>query len=230
MVFVACIGLRAIPELVAYPHPIGYNVVNYYIPVTANFEEHWSAVDSQFPMYVLFLHSIHMATGLPPAHSVVASVAVAVFGIFGTSLYYLGRSLLKLGVGPSILLTVFVVFQMAVLRTAWDLHKDIFALSTMMFAFSLLGRKDADWKEIAAILVLAALTVAADRMIGVLFCISVAAYTVITRRKNVVMTSIFATGLFSIMIIAATLFQILAQMALNYCQRKHRRFTTLKTC
>jgi hypothetical protein len=202
LVFAICIVIRAIPELVAYPYPIGYDVVNYYIPVVASFEEHGSTVAGQFPLYVLLLHSVNMATGLP-AQSVVASVAVAVFGIFGTSLYYVGRSLLKLGIGPSIFLAIFVVFQMAVLRTAWDLHRDIFALSAMMFAFSLLGRRDARWKEIAAILVLAALTVAADRMIGALFCVSLAAHAIITRRKEVVMTSVFATGLFSILMVAS---------------------------
>lgn len=202
LVFVACVAIRTIPELVAYPYPIGYDVVNYYIPVLANFEEHWPNVAGQFPLYMLFLHYVHMATGLS-AHSVVVSVAVAMFGIFGTTLYYLGRSLLKLGIGPSIFLTVFVIFQMAVLRTAWDLHKDIFALAAMMFVFSLLGRRDVGWKGIVAILVFAALTVAADRMIGVLFCVSLAAYAVITRRKDVVLISIFAAGLFSILMAAS---------------------------
>lgn len=201
MVFILCIGLRIIPELLAYPYPVGYDVVNYYIPVIANFEEHWSTVAGQFPLYVLFLNFIQVMTGLS-AHSVVVAVAVAVFGIFGTSLYYIGRALLKLGINQSAFLAAFVIFQMAVLRTAWDLHRDIFALATMMFAFSLLGRKDAGWKNIVAIFVLAALTVAADRMIGVLFCISLTAYAAITRRKDVAMISMFAIGLFSTLIIA----------------------------
>jgi hypothetical protein len=202
LVFAVCVVIRAIPELVAYPYPIGYDVVNYYIPVVANFEEHWSAVAGQFPLYVLLLHSVHVATGLP-AHSVVAAVAVAMFGVFGTSLYYLGRSLLKLGIGQSVFLTVFVIFQMAVLRTAWDLHRDVFALATMLFAFFLLGRNDVGWKEIAAILALAALTVAADRMIGALFCISLTAYAVITQRRDAALTSIFATGLLAILTVAS---------------------------
>jgi hypothetical protein len=201
LVFAACVVLRAIPELVAYPYPVGYDVVNYYIPVVANFEEHWSTVAGQFPLYVMLLHFVHTATGLP-AQSVVAAIAVAMFGIFGTSLYYIGRSLLKLSINQSVFLAVFAIFQMAVLRTAWDLHRDVFALAAMMFAFSLLGRKDAGWKGIVTILALAALTVAADRMIGALFCISLVAYSIITRRKDVVITSVLAAGLFTILMIA----------------------------
>jgi hypothetical protein len=202
LVFVICVVLRAIPEVIAYPYPTGYDVVNYYIPVVANFEAHWSTVDGQFPLYVLLLHSVHLATGLP-AHSVVVALAVAMFGIFGTSVYYLGRSLLRLGVSQSMFLAAFVIFQMAVLRTAWDLHRDVFALAAMLFAFSLLGRKDAGWKGIATILALAALTVAADRMIGTLFCISLVAYAIITRRKDVATISVFAAGLLSILMIAS---------------------------
>jgi len=201
LVLVICITLRVIPELVAYPSPIGYDVVNYYIPVVENFGEHWPTVAGQFPLYVLFLHSLQLATGLD-AQTVVTAVAVAVFGIFGTSLFYLGRSLLKLGIASSVFLAIFVVFQMAVLRTAWDLHRDVFALTAMMFVLVLLAR-NSSWKGIAEVLALAALTVAADRMIGALLCITLIAYTIMTRRKDALATSLFATGLFSILLIAS---------------------------
>lgn len=193
--------LRAIPELVAYPYPIGYDVVNYYMPMVENFDEHWSALAGQFPLYVVMLHSMQMATGLP-AYSVIAAVAGAIFGIFGTTLYYLGRSLLKLDITKSIFLAVFVVFQMAVLRTAWDLHRDIFALTSMMLVFSLLGRNNG-WKGAAIVLALAGLTVAADRMIGVLLCISLLVYAAITRRRDVIVGSLFATSLFSALMFAS---------------------------
>jgi len=202
LVFAVGVVLRAIPELVAYPYPIGYDVVNYYIPVVANFDAHWPTVSNQFPLYVLFLHFVNMATGLS-THSVVTGVAVAMFGVLGISLFYLSRWSLKLGIGLSIFLTLFVLFQMAVLRTAWDLHRDVFALAGLLFVFCLLGKKDAGRKGIAVILVLAAVTVAADRMIGALFCISSLAYAVMTRRRDTIATCILATGLFLFLLIAS---------------------------
>lgn len=197
-----CVLLRAIPELVAYPHPIGYDVVNYYIPVVTNFDEHWPVTAGQFPLYVLLLHLAATVTGLA-AHSVVAGTAVAVFGAFGLSLYYLGRSLLKLSINQSVFLALFAVVQMAVLRTAWDLHRDVFALTAMMFVLSILGRRDAGWKWVAVAIVLAALAVAADRMVGALLCISLAAFAVMTRRRDIIAVSILAAGLFSALIIAS---------------------------
>ena len=148
IVFLLCIALRAIPELAAYPHPIGYDVVNYYIPKVADFEEQWSTVSKQFPLYVTILFSLSTATGIPPP-SVVVFVAVAMAGIFGVSLFYIGRNLFSLRIIQSLFLATFTVFQMAVLRTFWDLHRDVLALATMLLIFCLLSRKDTGWKVLS---------------------------------------------------------------------------------
>ena len=202
VVFAVCIALRAVPELMAYPYPIGYDVVNYYMPTVANFEDKWDTVSKQFPLYVIFLYLVSIATGLP-AHSVVVGVAIVMAGVFGMSLFYIGRALLKLGISQSLFLAIFAIFQVAILRTTWDLHRDIFALATMMFAFSLLGRKDAGWKVLAQTLALSTLTVAADRMIGALFCVSLAAYATMTRRRDVILTVILAVGLFCTLMVVS---------------------------
>jgi hypothetical protein len=202
IVFAICIALRAIPELAAYPHPIGYDVVNYYIPKVVNFQQQWDTISKQFPLYVTFLYSLSTAIGLSP-QTVVTSVAVAMAGIFGVSLFYIGRTLLNLQIIQSVFLAVFTVFQMAVLRTFWDLHRDVLALATMLFVFALLGRKDACWRMLSITLALTAITVAADRMIGALLCVSLAVYLMITRRKDVALAAILAISLFSILMVAS---------------------------
>ncbi len=202
LVFAVCVALRAIPEILAYPYPIGYDVVNYYIPFVANFDENWSTAIHQFPLYLLILHFVQVTTFLP-AQSVVAAVAAAMFGIFATSLYLVGRSLLKLNIIQSIFLALFVIFQMAVLRTAWDLHRDVFALAAMMFALLLAGRKYTGLKGIALVLLLGFLIVAADRMIGALFCISLVAFTIINKRRDMAAISICVTTLFCLLLLAS---------------------------
>jgi len=195
MIFALCIALRAAPELVAYPYPIGYDVVNYYIPNVTNFEDKWDTISKQYPLYVTFLYLLTLISGLG-AHSVAVAVIIVMTGIFGISLFYLGRTLLKLGISQSAFIAIFAVFQLAVLRSTWDLHRDIFALTTMIFVFSLLSRKDAGWKSLVLILALTTLTVATDRMVGALFSISVVIYAFVTRRKDVALTGILAIGMF----------------------------------
>ena len=195
VVFTLCIALRTAPELIAYPYPIGYDVINYYIPTITNFEDKWDTVSKQFPLYVTFLYLISITTGLP-AYSVVVAVIIVMTGIFGISLFYLGRNLLKLGISHSAYIAIFAIVQLAVLRTTWDFHRDIFALTIMMFVFSLLVRKNAGWKPLALILVLTTLTVAADRMVGAVFSISLVVYAIVTRRREVALIGILAIGMF----------------------------------
>lgn len=198
VVFTLCIALRAAPELMAYPYPIGYDVINYYIPTITNFEDKWDTVSKQFPLYVTFLYLISITTGLS-AYSVVVAVIIVMTGIFGISLFYLGRNLLKLGISHSAYIAIFAIVQLAVLRTTWDFHRDIFALTSMMFVLSLLIRKNAGWKYIGIILVLATLTVAADRMVGVLFSVSLVVYAIVTRRREVTLTGILAISMFCVL-------------------------------
>jgi hypothetical protein len=195
LVFTLCIALRATPELVAYPHPIGYDVINYYIPTITNFEHKWDTLSKQFPLYVTFLYIISVMTGLS-AYSVVAAIIIVMTGIFGISLFYLLRNLLKVGVSHSAYISIFTVVQLAVLRTTWDFHRDIFALTIMMFVFSLLSRKDTKWKSLAIILVLTTLTVVADRMVGALFSVSLVVYAFVTRRGEVALSGVIAIGIF----------------------------------
>lgn len=202
VLFAVCLALRAVPELMAYPYPIGYDVVNYYIPVVADFEHGWNTITNQFPLYVIFLYFVSIVTGLP-AHLVVAGVAILMAGIFGMSLFWIGRTLLKLGITHGSFLAIFAIFQVAILRTMWDLHKDIFSLTTMMFAFCLLAKNEATWKTLAQTIALATLTVAADRMIGLLFCVSLAVYAIMTRRRHVILTAIIAIGVFSVLMVTS---------------------------
>lgn len=195
VVFALCVALRATPELMAYPYPIGFDVINYYMPTITNFEHKWDTVSKQFPLYVTFLYLISITTGLS-AYSVVATVIIVMTGIFGISLFYLGRNLLKLGISHSAYIAIFAIVQLPVLRTTWDFHRDIFALTTMMFVFSLIIRKNAGWKSLAIILVLTSLTVAADRMVGALFSVSLVIYAILTRRRGVALTGIFAMAMF----------------------------------
>ena len=179
----------------AYPYPIGYDVINYYIPTVTNFEDKLDTVSKQFPLYVTFLYLISITTGLP-AYSVVVAVIVLMTGIFGISLFCLGRNLLKLGISHSVYISIFAIVQLPVLRTTWDFHRDIFALTIMIFVFSLLIRRNAGWKSLAIILVLTTLTVAADRMVGALFSISLVVYAIVTRRREVALSGILAIGMF----------------------------------
>jgi hypothetical protein len=179
--------VRTVPELIAYPYPLGYDVINYYIPVVTNFDKYWSIISGQFPFYVSLLHVINNSIGssLSP-HFVVTTFAILTYGIFGVSIFFIGRKILKINMTYSMYLTFFVIFQLTVLRTTWDLHRDLFSLSTMLLLFSIIyERKDINNRIVIIIasLTLAVITAMSDRMVGLLCVLSLIIYT-ITDPKN----------------------------------------------
>jgi hypothetical protein len=179
--------VRTVPELIAFPYPLGYDVINYYIPVVTNFDKYWPVISGQFPFYVSLLHVINNSIGssLSP-HFVVTTFAILTYGIFAISVFFIGRKILKININHSMYLTFFVIFQLTVLRTTWDLHRDLFSLSTMLLLFSIIyERKDINNRIVVIIasLILAAITAISDRMVGLLCVLSLIIYT-ITDRKN----------------------------------------------
>jgi hypothetical protein len=203
MVFFMACAVRLVPELFAYPYPIGYDVINYYIPVTTNFADHWAPISSEFPLYVSFLHLTQIATGLTP-HTTVVIFATVTFGFFAVSVFLIAGKLLKVDSRYAFFATAFVIFQMAVLRTTWDLHRDVFALTMMLFVFVLIYReseknepKNLDWKFILA-LILCVLTVSTARIVGSLFIVSLIIYSCIFKTKPVILCSILALSFFTI--------------------------------
>ena len=188
--------VRSIPQLLAYPYPLGYDVINYYVPVITNFDLHWNVISSQFPLYVSTLHFLHVILNLG-SQTIVAFAAIALFAAFSTSVYTVSRKLLQISNHYSLFLSIFVILQISVLRTSWDLHKDMLALTSMFFALSFIGAKrNISIKSFVIVLILCILSVLTDRMIGLLLTITLIIYAFIRRnRKNTVLglvTSVLA--------------------------------------
>ena len=197
LILVAC-SVRLTPEIIAYPIPIGYDVINYYIPVLTNFENHWSIVSTQFPLYVLILHFVSSITTLAPK-ILVPAAGILIYVLFSVSVYYLGRRLFKLDNSSSFFLSLFVIFQSSLLRTTWDLQKDMLALTAMFFAISLgLTSKDISRGIFFLVLGLCIVSVLSDRMYGLLFVATLIVYTIIKRTKKEIILSAVTSIIFSI--------------------------------
>jgi hypothetical protein len=201
LVFLMGCIVRAIPDMMARPYPIGYDVINYYIPVITNFQEHWSAVSKQFPLYVLILHFFQISTNLQPQTLVIVS-AVILYGFFSVSLFLMSRWLFGLSEAHSLYLTLFVIFQLPVLRTAWDLHKDVFSLTLLFVFVSLIFplRAKIGSYTIIGSSIAALVAVSLDKMVGALFVASLTIYGLISRTKYASLLSLLILGFFAVAI------------------------------
>lgn len=184
IVFSVAIFLRLVPDLLAFPYPIGYDVINYYLPVIKNFEDYWPTISNQFPFYVSLLYGISEVFHIEPRLVISASI-ILVFGFFSLAIFSIGRNLLRLDNLQSIFLSIFVMFQMAVLRTSWDLHKDMFALTLTFFSLLLISKiPNISKKLIAVTVTLSVISILADRMIGLLLSITLIGSSFVKRDRN----------------------------------------------
>ena len=201
LLFVIAAVIRLVPEILAYPYPIGYDVINYYLPVLSNYENYWPVVSTQFPLYVILLHEIIIGTDLSPT-VVVPLAAILIYGFFSISVYTVSRSIFRLERDSSFFLSLFIIFQTSLLRTAWDLHKDMLSLTTMLFAISIgLSGRYLSKSVFLVVFTLCIFSVLTDRMIGLLLTATVLTYALLRRGKKELVLS----GVISVVYVVAIL-------------------------
>ena len=200
IVFSIAIILRLVSEILAFPYPIGYDVINYYLPVIKNFEEYWPTISNQFPLYVSLLYAISEVFHVDP-RSVISASIVLVFGFFSLAIFSIGRNLLRLDNLQSIFLSIFVIFQLAILRTSWDLHKDMFALTLAFFSLLFISKIPNLSKELIAITTtFSIVSVLADRMIGLLLTISLIGSSFVKRDRDLAFAAVIVIVIFGLAI------------------------------
>lgn len=189
-------GLRILPEIIAYPYPIGYDVINYYLPVLTKFDNHWNTVSNQYPFYVLTLYLITNVTKLTP-HFVTSSSAVVLYILFSISVYQISRRIFNLDQSKSFFSTLFVILQLTLLRTSWDLQKDMLSLTAMLFAITFISTKNRTTiVNFFLVLFLCIVSVLTDRMIGLLLVGTLLIYVTLVRKKMELVLAIATLALF----------------------------------
>ncbi|HEX7818203.1 MAG TPA: hypothetical protein VF419_02380, partial [Nitrososphaeraceae archaeon] len=202
IVFSIAISLRTIIEILALPYPVGYDVINYYLPSLVNFDNHWTSVSNQFPLYLLLLHAITSVLQIHP-RIVISASAVLIFGLFSLVIYSIARNIFHLSNFQSIFVSIFVIFQVSLLRTSWDLHKDMLGLTITLFCLSCVSRFPNISKRIMfAILPLSIISVLSDRMIGFLLSSVLIIYSLITRERQIAIVAMATSIIFVAALIA----------------------------
>ena len=200
IVFSVALVLTLIPEILAYPYPIGYDVINYYLPILKNFDDYSATISNQFPLYISLLHTISSTMNVDP-RIVITSAVVLLYGLFSLVILSIANKLLHLDNLQSVFLSIFVIFQFSVLRTSWDLHKDLFAITLVFLCLYYIEKSQNYRKMLAVIIPLGILIVLADRMIGFLFSISLIISSIMRRDRILGSIAIFIIIVFGFFLI-----------------------------
>ena len=194
--------LRIIPDLMAYPYPVGYDIINYYIPLADKLNTIFQ--NDSFQFYPYLLYTFKSFIPLNP-QGLMISLSSITYGLFSVSIYLLLKGL---NLKPALFMTVFILFQISALRTTWDLQKDTLALSfTFLIIYLILEDRKAYFFNIriihfGIIISLVILTLLTDNMIGFLLIISLSIYFAIKKDiKYIISLTIIIISIISFLVV-----------------------------
>src|SRR4030042_1975296 len=137
---VCCLSLgffiRLIPELLAFPFPIGFDTIHYAVVMESGvIWSHWSAFfTSSWLLYAFIVPLYSLLQGDP--FLLLKVVASLLFGLNVAGVYWFARRMLGWGFRMGVLAGVFFALQLASLRISWDLLRNTLGLGILLFALS----------------------------------------------------------------------------------------------
>lgn len=149
--------VRLIPELLSFPHPIGWDTIYYAARINESVVwNHWSDIFSTWLIYGV-LASLGNLTRLEP-FMLLKIVAPLLYGGTTAGIYYVAWKKLNWSVTKSLLTSGLFAFQLAALGISWHFYRNIFGLMILLFTIPLL-RNEPSWKEVALLSILSLLIV-----------------------------------------------------------------------
>jgi hypothetical protein len=167
--FLIPLGIRAIPEILVGPYPIGWDTIAFYVPNTID----WATGKTGFTEILGTAPLMYMIS--VPVYWISRVDPVWIFKIMGPILYgsmiWALFRFLKIGLkwpdkqalGGALLTSLYFV----TLRISWDLYRNMLGLTFILLSLPLLGNLETRKKQ-ALLSVLVLLAVASDQLTGVL--------------------------------------------------------------
>ena len=164
--FILGFGFRLIPEVLSFPHPIGFDTVYYASRIESGVVwYYWSNIFSSWFLYAL----------LVPVYSTVSIdlflllklVAPMLYALNVCGVYYFARQALGWDVQKSLATGFVFAFQLAILRISWDLHMNMLGFALLLVTLPLLKKLETR-RSLASFVLLSVLVVFSHELASVL--------------------------------------------------------------
>jgi hypothetical protein len=131
--------VRLIPEVLSFPHPIGFDTVYYASRIESGVVwYHWSSVFSSWLLYAMLVPVYNVVSVDPFLFLKFAAPALYALNLCG--IYYFSRKALGWDVKKGLVAAFFFAFQLAFLRISWDLYRNMLGLAILLFALPLIQK------------------------------------------------------------------------------------------
>ncbi|MFW6117225.1 MAG: hypothetical protein ACOC6G_01405 [Thermoproteota archaeon] len=150
-------AVRLIPELLSFPHPIGWDTVFYAYRISEG--SVFGFWDSAFTTWLPYGVTIGLGgvTGWDP-FLVLKIVAPMLYGGCAAGMYFVGWKKLRWSARESLLTSFLFCFQLAALAISWQFYRNMFGVMFLLFALPFI-KEDLRWREAAWLSMLSVLVV-----------------------------------------------------------------------
>lgn len=126
--------VRLIPEVLAYPHPVGFDTVDYaFVMENGVVWPHWSTFFTSSWLFHAVSVSLYRVLGGNP-FALLKVLAPVLFGLNVAGVFWFAKKMLGWSVRLCFFAGVFFAFQLASLRISWDLLRNTLGLGVLLFA------------------------------------------------------------------------------------------------
>ncbi|MBS7633858.1 hypothetical protein KEJ15_09665, partial [Candidatus Bathyarchaeota archaeon] len=128
--------VRMVPELLAFPNPIGFDTIHYAAVMKGGVVSlHWTTFFTSSWLFPAISVSLHNVLGGDP-FMLLKVLAPLLFGLNAAGVFWFARRMLGWSVGTSLLAGLFFSGQLASLRISWDLLRNTLGLGFLLFTLS----------------------------------------------------------------------------------------------
>lgn len=169
LAFIIPITVRAIPELLSWPFPIGYETLRHFVPVILDLRSGFesTAYESVFNKPFLWVAS---TLPYPSPEAPLKVYPVFIHGLLGVAIYLFARTVYKEKWKP-LAVSLLCTLHFVPLRVSADLHQVELSLVLVFLTLSILRTSSSSWGRIM-VLLLSAATIFTHESVSVILLFS----------------------------------------------------------
>jgi hypothetical protein len=158
--------VRLIPEVLAFPNPIGFDTIYYAVVMKSGVVwSHWSTFFTSTWLLYAIIVPLYSVLNVDP-FLLLKVLAPVLYGLNVAGVYWFARKMLGWDVRMGLLAGGFFAVQLASLRISWDLLRNTLGLGLLLFALPFIKRLDSK-RGFACFVLLSLLTVFAHEYAAV---------------------------------------------------------------
>jgi hypothetical protein len=163
--------VRLIPEVLSYPHPIGFDTIYYAAMIKRGIVwQHWTSFFSMW-LFDAVLIPIHQIAQVDP-FVLLKLAAPVLYALNVCGVYYFARKALSWSVKKALTASFFCVFQLALLRMSWDLYRNMLGSAILLFGLPFIQGIE-NKKSVVLFVLLSALVVFTHILVSVVLFVVV---------------------------------------------------------